>query len=58
MPGVYYYSSGYVDDADSIVLHGVVRVEPREEKNAEVSVSVVGMEARHLTGGKYDTISL
>lgn len=52
MPGVYYYSSGYIDDAKARLLQGVVKVEPREEKSSKVSVSVGGMEARHMTGGK------
>ncbi|XP_044027924.1 LOW QUALITY PROTEIN: PKHD1 like 1, tandem duplicate 1 [Siniperca chuatsi] len=50
-PGVYYYSSGYIDDANIRLLQGVVKVEPREEKSSKVSVSVGGMEARQVTGG-------
>ncbi|XP_050924319.1 LOW QUALITY PROTEIN: PKHD1 like 1, tandem duplicate 1 [Lates calcarifer] len=50
-PGVYYYSSGYIDDAGVKLLQGVVKVEPREEKGSEVSVRVGGIEARHVTGG-------
>ncbi|XP_037651430.1 PKHD1 like 1, tandem duplicate 1 [Sebastes umbrosus] len=50
-PGVYYYSSGYIDDANTKRLQGVVKVEAREEKSSVVSVSVGGMEARHVTGG-------
>uniref|UniRef100_UPI003AACF14E PKHD1 like 1, tandem duplicate 1 n=1 Tax=Centroberyx gerrardi TaxID=166262 RepID=UPI003AACF14E len=50
-PGVYYYSSGYIDDANNRLLQGVVRVKPLEEKSSRVSVSVGGMEARHMTGG-------
>uniref|UniRef100_A0A8D0AJK6 PKHD1 like 1 n=1 Tax=Sander lucioperca TaxID=283035 RepID=A0A8D0AJK6_SANLU len=49
-PGVYYYSSGYVDDAKVRLLQGVVKVEAREEISSKVSVSVGGMEARHMTG--------
>ncbi|XP_035847175.1 fibrocystin-L-like [Sander lucioperca] len=49
-PGVYYYSSGYVDDANVRLLQGVVKVEAREEIRSKVSVSVGGMEARHMTG--------
>ncbi|KAM7384668.1 hypothetical protein PAMA_011835 [Pampus argenteus] len=51
VPGVYYYSSGYVDDANARLLQGVVKVEPREEKSSKVSVSVGGMKAGHMTGG-------
>ncbi|TKS89105.1 Fibrocystin-L Polycystic kidney and hepatic disease 1-like protein 1 [Collichthys lucidus] len=50
-PGVYYYSSGYIDDANVRLLQGVVKVEPREEKSSMVSVSMGGMEARHVIGG-------
>ncbi|XP_039978517.1 PKHD1 like 1, tandem duplicate 1 [Xiphias gladius] len=50
-PGVYYYSSGYIDDASVRRLQGVVKVEPRGEKSGAVSVRVGGMEARHVTGG-------
>ena len=49
-PGVYYYSSGYVDDANVRLLQGVVKVVAREEISSKVSVSVGGMEARHMTG--------
>lgn len=52
-PGVYYYSSGYVDNGNSRSLQGVVKVEARAERRSEVSVSVGGMEARHVTGGKH-----
>ncbi|XP_042290990.1 PKHD1 like 1, tandem duplicate 1 [Thunnus maccoyii] len=55
VPGVYYYSSGYVDSANVRLLQGVVKVEPREEKSSKVSVSVGGMEARHMTGGSRRT---
>ncbi|XP_040908783.1 LOW QUALITY PROTEIN: PKHD1 like 1, tandem duplicate 1 [Toxotes jaculatrix] len=54
-PGVYYYSSGYIDDANVRVLQGVVKVEPREEKSSKLSVRVGGMEARHLIGGSRRT---
>ncbi|XP_054461971.1 PKHD1 like 1, tandem duplicate 1 [Anoplopoma fimbria] len=50
-PGVYYYSSGYIDDAMSRSLQGAVKVEARAERSSGVSVSVGGMEARHVMGG-------
>uniref|UniRef100_A0AAX7VHS5 Polycystic kidney and hepatic disease 1 (autosomal recessive)-like 1 n=1 Tax=Astatotilapia calliptera TaxID=8154 RepID=A0AAX7VHS5_ASTCA len=49
-PGVYYYSSGYIDNANLRLLQGVVRVQSREEKSSEVSVRVKGIEARHVAG--------
>ncbi|XP_071356429.1 PKHD1 like 1, tandem duplicate 1 [Trachinotus anak] len=50
-PGVYYYSSGYIDDANVKLLQGVVKVQLREEKSSKVSVSVGGIEARYVMGG-------
>ena len=52
-PGVYYYSSGYIDSAKNKLLQGVVRVMPLEESTNKVSVSVGGMEAKLMSGGKY-----
>jgi len=51
VPGVYYYSSGYIDDANDRLLQGVVKVRSREEKNSNVSISVGGVEPRHVAGG-------
>ncbi|KAK2830693.1 hypothetical protein Q5P01_018624 [Channa striata] len=51
VPGVFYYSSGYADDAQFRLLQGVVKVEPREDKSSQVSVSVGGMEAVYVAGG-------
>ncbi|XP_060949378.1 PKHD1 like 1, tandem duplicate 1 [Limanda limanda] len=50
-PGVYYYSSGYIDGANAKRLQGVVKVEARQQQSGKVSVSVGGVEARHVTGG-------
>ncbi|XP_056273684.1 fibrocystin-L-like [Pseudoliparis swirei] len=50
-PGVYYYSSGFIDGANLRSLQGVVKVEAREERSSLVSVSVGGVEARHVAGG-------
>ncbi|XP_025757857.1 PKHD1 like 1, tandem duplicate 1 isoform X2 [Oreochromis niloticus] len=49
-PGVYYYSSGYIDNANLRLLQGVVKVKSREEKSSKVSVRVKGIEARHVAG--------
>uniref|UniRef100_A0A3B3X637 G8 domain-containing protein n=1 Tax=Poecilia mexicana TaxID=48701 RepID=A0A3B3X637_9TELE len=46
VPGTYYYSSGYV--SASILMQGVVKVVSLEDKNADVSVRVGGVLARHL----------
>nr|XP_061786823.1 fibrocystin-L-like [Nerophis lumbriciformis] len=48
IPGVYYYSSGYIDQDKK--LQGVVRVQPRGQSDNEVTISVTGVEARHVTG--------
>nr|XP_046273956.1 PKHD1 like 1, tandem duplicate 1 [Scatophagus argus] len=50
-PGVYYYSSGYIDEANARLLQGVVRVMPRDDKSSRISVSVGGVEARYVPGG-------
>ncbi|XP_069372727.1 PKHD1 like 1, tandem duplicate 1 [Paralichthys olivaceus] len=50
-PGVYYYSSGYIDGANTKLLQGVVKVEPRQQRSSKASVSVGGIEARHVMGG-------
>ncbi|KAJ0054901.1 hypothetical protein NL108_007111 [Boleophthalmus pectinirostris] len=47
-PGVYYYSSGLVDPANSRFLQGVVKVLPRTEKNSKVIVKASGFEAIHV----------
>lgn len=52
MPGVYYYSSGYIDDANVKVLQGVVKVLPREDESREITVSVSGVQARLVPGGR------
>lgn len=51
-PGAFYYSSGYIDDANVKTLQGVVKVIPRVDESKKISVRVGGMEARHVTGGK------
>ncbi|KAJ0003487.1 hypothetical protein NQD34_008585, partial [Periophthalmus magnuspinnatus] len=48
LPGVYYYSSGLVDPANSRFLQGVVKVLPRPEKNSKVVLKVSGVEAKHV----------
>lgn len=53
-PGVYYYSSGYIDDAGVKILQGVVKVNPRQDESKKISVRVGGVEANYVTGGKCD----
>ncbi|XP_054620387.1 fibrocystin-L-like isoform X2 [Dunckerocampus dactyliophorus] len=49
IPGVYYYSSGYIDGDKK--LQGVVRVQPLLDKSDnKISVSIEGVEARHVRG--------
>ena len=57
-PGVYYYSSGYVDAHNLRLLQAVVKVEAREDETSRVSVSVGGVEARHVTGGRCNNDTL
>ncbi|XP_036949440.1 PKHD1 like 1, tandem duplicate 1 isoform X2 [Acanthopagrus latus] len=51
VPGVYYYSSGFIDSANTKHLQGVVKVQPRQEQSGAASVQVGGVEARHVTRG-------
>ncbi|XP_057211103.1 fibrocystin-L-like [Triplophysa rosa] len=44
-PGVYYYSSGYIDSYNYKKLQGVVTVRPLEERSVWVQVSVAGIQA-------------
>lgn len=55
---MYYYSSGYIDKANTKHLQGVVKVQPRQEQSGAASVQVGGVEARHVTRGKcgYDVL--
>ncbi|OCT77099.1 hypothetical protein XELAEV_18032294mg, partial [Xenopus laevis] len=46
-PGTYYYSSGYVNDAGTIFLQGVVYVSPAREQSRALYVSVGGIEAQY-----------
>ncbi|KAG7233114.1 hypothetical protein INR49_007467 [Caranx melampygus] len=50
-PGVFYYSSGFIDGSRERLLQGVVRVQRRAESSSRVLVSVGGVEARYVTGG-------
>ncbi|XP_061122944.1 PKHD1 like 1, tandem duplicate 1 [Syngnathus typhle] len=49
IPGVYYYSSGYIDENNKLELRGVVRVVDRVTSNKDVKVQVGGVEGRHVT---------
>ncbi|XP_053349466.1 PKHD1 like 1, tandem duplicate 1 [Clarias gariepinus] len=44
-PGVYYYSSGYIDSANQNSMQGAVIVRPLEEKNTEPNITVAGFQA-------------
>ncbi|XP_058524528.1 fibrocystin-L isoform X1 [Ochotona princeps] len=50
-PGVHYYSSGYVDEAHSIFLQGVINVFPAETKHVPLHLFVGNTEATHTLGG-------
>lgn len=52
IPGIYYYSSGYLDDDNVKVMQGVVKVEPQVDKSNKIVVHVGGIEAKYRTGGK------
>ncbi|XP_043073568.1 PKHD1 like 1, tandem duplicate 1 [Puntigrus tetrazona] len=44
-PGVYYYSSGYIDSGNQKTLQGVVTVMPLEDSTVELQVFVTGIKA-------------
>ncbi|XP_031760464.1 fibrocystin-L [Xenopus tropicalis] len=46
-PGTYYYSSGYVNDARTIFLQGVVYVSPAQDQSSPIYVSVGGIKAQY-----------
>ncbi|XP_063113704.1 fibrocystin-L isoform X1 [Cavia porcellus] len=50
-PGIHYYSSGYVDEAHSISLQGVVNVLPAESRHLPLHLFVSSTEATHIQGG-------
>ncbi|XP_069051252.1 PKHD1 like 1, tandem duplicate 1 [Lepisosteus oculatus] len=45
--GIYYYSSGFVDDRNSRFMQGVVTVKPIEAKSVRFYLSVGGIEAKY-----------
>ncbi|KAG7457780.1 hypothetical protein MATL_G00230750 [Megalops atlanticus] len=51
-PGVYYYSSGYVDDGYRTSMQGVVKVRPLEDRRSRFSVTVGGMESKYTPGAE------
>ncbi|XP_066121905.1 fibrocystin-L [Saccopteryx bilineata] len=46
-PGIYYYSSGYVDEAHSIFLQGVINVLPPETRHLPLRLFVGSTEATY-----------
>lgn len=52
IPGVYYYSSGYLDNSN-VMMQGVVKVQPLVDESSSIVVYVGGIEAKHMTGGDY-----
>ncbi|KAM3928399.1 fibrocystin-L-like [Leptodactylus fuscus] len=48
-PGTYYYSSGYVNDGNSIVMQGVVNVVPIGDQSSPVRVYLGRMEATYAS---------
>ncbi|XP_070248855.1 fibrocystin-L [Myotis yumanensis] len=49
-PGIHYYSSGYVDEAHSVVLQGVINVLPAESRHIPLHLSVGSTEATYAQG--------
>ncbi|KAM7075197.1 fibrocystin-L isoform 16-T18 [Molossus nigricans] len=49
-PGIHYYSSGYVDEAQSIFLQGVINVLPAETRQIPLHLFVGSTEATYTQG--------
>ncbi|XP_051791551.1 fibrocystin-L-like [Erpetoichthys calabaricus] len=47
VPGVYYYSSGYIDNAQTIAMQGVVTVNPLPDDQEHIFISVLEIEASY-----------
>ncbi|XP_004640150.1 fibrocystin-L [Octodon degus] len=50
-PGIHYYSSGYVDEAHSVSLQGVINVLPAETRHLPLHLFVGSTEATYAQGG-------
>ncbi|XP_073925166.1 fibrocystin-L isoform X4 [Castor canadensis] len=50
-PGIHYYSSGYVDEAHSISLQGVINVLPAKTRHIPLHLYVGSTEAMYAQGG-------
>ncbi|XP_072303332.1 fibrocystin-L-like [Eucyclogobius newberryi] len=51
VPGVYYYSSGFVDPGNLRFLQGTVEVLSRPQKNSRLVLKMAGIEAKHVPAG-------
>uniref|UniRef100_UPI00398F2CC2 PKHD1 like 1, tandem duplicate 1 n=1 Tax=Pristiophorus japonicus TaxID=55135 RepID=UPI00398F2CC2 len=49
-PGSFFYSSGYVDQKESIFLQGMVNVRPAEKSTRKLRVYLAGIEADYIPG--------
>ncbi|XP_045717230.1 fibrocystin-L [Phyllostomus hastatus] len=49
-PGIHYYSSGYIDDAQSIFLQGVINILPAETRHIPLHLFVGSTEATYTQG--------
>jgi hypothetical protein len=49
-PGIHYYSSGYVDEAHSISLQGVINVLPAKTRHIPLHLYVGSTEAMYAQG--------
>ncbi|XP_076961678.1 fibrocystin-L [Callospermophilus lateralis] len=50
-PGIHYYSSGYVDEANSTSLQGVINVLPAQTRHIALHLFVGSTEATYAQGG-------
>uniref|UniRef100_A0A6I8N1M6 Fibrocystin-L n=1 Tax=Ornithorhynchus anatinus TaxID=9258 RepID=A0A6I8N1M6_ORNAN len=49
-PGIYYYSSGFIDEAQSIFLQGVINVLPNEDRDIPLHLFIDEIEATYVKG--------
>uniref|UniRef100_A0A7N4NVE6 Fibrocystin-L n=1 Tax=Sarcophilus harrisii TaxID=9305 RepID=A0A7N4NVE6_SARHA len=49
-PGIYYYSSGFINEAQSIFLQGVINVLPAKNKYIPLHLFISGTEATYAQG--------
>ncbi|KPP78019.1 fibrocystin-L-like, partial [Scleropages formosus] len=55
VPGIYYYSSGFVDVGLQRFLQGMVEVRPVQDRSSPLNFTVGGIEANHKPGEQHSS---